>query len=119
LESGRSIITKANIRSFKLDKGTRKKLYCPDCVITIGGYPLVVIEGKAPNTDLDEAHREARLYAAELNGIYPSGVNPVSIICVTNGKSLWVGPVDQSDPTIKMSHAEVDVTPKAWPLRRN
>jgi len=83
-----SILTKANIRRFKIDKGTAGKIYFPDYLIIIAGFPLVVIEAKAPTEDVIEAYREARLYAGEINAQYQSGLNPVQLVIATNGSRL-------------------------------
>lgn len=93
-----SIHTKANIRRFKIDKGTPGKLYFPDYLLVYGGLPLVVIEAKTPGDDLDEAFREARLYATELNATFISGINPVQIVVATDGRKLIAGPTDQELP---------------------
>jgi hypothetical protein len=103
-----SIITKVNIRRFEIDKGTHKKTYFPDYVLTFGGVPLAVIEGKAPGADLSEAYREARLYASELNSIYPSGINPIFAVCATNAHELWLGQPDHSSPKITLHFVDID-----------
>jgi type I site-specific restriction endonuclease len=69
-----AIKTKPNIRQFMLGKGAEQKLYYPDYVIIVAGLPLLIVEAKAPGEDLDEAYREARLYATELRA-YPSRPN--------------------------------------------
>ena len=93
-----SIQTKANIRKFRIGKGDNVKLYFPDYLIVVGGFPLVAIEAKGPDEDLDEAFREARLYAAELNALYESGINPLMRIVATNGSRLVAGMWDQASP---------------------
>src|SRR5438445_1112964 len=70
------IYTKANIRYLEIDKGTSKKVYRPDYIILLAGLPVLIIEAKHPDEDLDEALREARLYSAELNAQHPPGINP-------------------------------------------
>ena len=57
------IRTKANIRKLVIGNGTTSKLHHPDYVLIFFGIPLVVVEVKGPGEDLDEALREARLYA--------------------------------------------------------
>lgn len=100
------IITKTNIRRFDIDKGSQKKLYYPDYVVAIAGLPLAVIEAKGPGVKLDEAYREARLYAAELNALF-TDMNPVSIVCATNGDDFWVGPADIAKPTVELQYEDV------------
>ncbi len=95
------IQTKANIRKFSIEKRTLKKIYYPDYILLSGGIPLAIIEAKPPSDrDLAEAFREARLYAAELNAIYPAGVAPVSFVIASNGVDLWAGPADHQDPAL-------------------
>jgi hypothetical protein len=45
-----------------------------------------------------EGFREAQLYAHEVNKAYPSGINPLSFVLATNGKSILFGNWD-SQPT--------------------
>lgn len=102
------IQTKVNIRKFTLEKRALKKIYYPDYILLSAGLPLVVVEAK-PITDLDlnEAFREARLYATELNALYPPGVAPAYYVIATNGIDLWAGPVDHQDPALKVSVADL------------
>jgi energy-coupling factor transporter ATP-binding protein EcfA2 len=100
------IITKANIRRFDIDKGSQKKLYYPDYVVAIAGLPIAVIEAKGPGVALDEAYREARLYAAELNALF-SDMNPVSVVCATNGDDFWVGAADVANPAVQLQYEDV------------
>lgn len=39
------------------------------------GIPLVVIEAKKPEEDLNKAYVEARLYAQEINAGFPHKIN--------------------------------------------
>ncbi|MET3135355.1 energy-coupling factor transporter ATP-binding protein EcfA2 [Oxalobacteraceae bacterium GrIS 1.11] len=93
-----SIHTKANIKRFKIGKGASEKLYYPDYLLVFGGLPLVVIEAKTPGENLNEAFREARLYATELNASFITGINPVKFILATDGRKTLAGPVDQESP---------------------
>ena len=100
------ILTKKNIRRLTIGKGNDRKSYFPDYLVLLGGIPLVVIEAKEPKEELDEAFREARLYAAEVNAIYRPGVNPLTKVVATNGVRLVAGAWDHEKPQITMSHAE-------------
>lgn len=102
--------TKANLKSFTIGKGASKKVYFPDYVVTKGGLPLLIVEAKTPGEDLMEAFREARLYAVELNAVYPSGLNPASKIVATDGTRILAGAADQADPLHDIAYAEVDAT---------
>jgi hypothetical protein len=95
-------ITKPNIKKIMLDKGTSKKMYYPDYVLLTNGIPSVIVEAKAPGEDIDEAHREGRLYATEVNASYPSGINPCEFVIVTNGKRLTLTKWDSDNLLIDL-----------------
>ncbi len=59
--SDHDIRTKADIRKLQIDKGNKKKLYYPDYAVIVEGYPVLIVEAKAPGSDLEEARREGRL----------------------------------------------------------
>ena len=102
------IHTKINIRKFVIGKGKEQKSYFPDYLITRGGVPLIVVEGKAPGANLEDAFREARLYASELNGCYPSGVNPLKRAIATDGTRLLAGSTDQAQPKYDISYQDIN-----------
>jgi hypothetical protein len=104
-----TILTKHNIRRFSIDKGKQQKSYFPDYMVVIAGFPLLVIEAKKPNEDLQNAYREARLYAAELNAVYPSKLNPVSRILVTDGLKFLAGHADTNEPAVRLEYDDFDV----------
>lgn len=95
--------SKSSIRKLTLDKGSSKKLYFPDYAIIVDGIPSVIVEAKAPGEDLDEAFREARLYAAEVNALYPSGLNPCTRVIATDGQRLLAGCWDQTAPLVDLT----------------
>jgi hypothetical protein len=102
------IFTKPNIQSFEIEKGNAKKVYRPDYILVLAGMPVVVIEAKHPDEDIYEALREARLYAAELNGFHPSGVNPCARLIVSNGKRLLSSPSDTAAPDLDIEFAAIN-----------
>lgn len=102
--------TKVDIRKITIDKGTKKKLYYPDYAIVMDGLPLMIIEAKAPGEDLEEAIREARLYATEINSNYSNGVNPCSIIVVTDGVKLSACYWDEDAPFSSLTISDLDIT---------
>lgn len=93
-----NIYTKLNLRKLDIDKRGNSKLYYPDYIAIIDGFPLVVVEVKRPNEDLVEAYREARLYALEINSLYTSDLNPCKLIIATDGVKLFAGYWDDSKP---------------------
>lgn len=97
-----SIRTKPNTRRLTIGKGSDKKLYYPDYIVVLFGIPIVVVEAKSPDEEVEEGYREARLYAAELNAQFPAGVNPVSTVICSNGKCVLAGRWDNSEPVHKV-----------------
>lgn len=80
--------SKADLRSFVIDKGQSRKKYYPDYVVILRGLPLLIIEAKAPGADLEEALREAALYAHQVNLLFPQKVNPCSRVVATDGINI-------------------------------
>ncbi|WP_430456493.1 type I restriction endonuclease [Rheinheimera sp.] len=111
--SEEDIHTKENIRKVKIDKGIKQKIYYPDYVIIINGLPVAIIEAKAPG-QLDDAYREARLYASEINSSYPADVNPCETIIVTDGVELHIGSWDSSEPTAKILRKQIHPTTEVY-----
>ncbi|AWX14725.1 RNA-binding protein [Mergibacter septicus] len=93
----KNIKTKQSIPSSRIGKGSDKKYYVPDYIVTSKAYPVLVIEAKSPKEELNEGWREARLYAHELNSKYGE-INPVKYVMATNGKIIWYGTPDNSNP---------------------
>jgi hypothetical protein len=91
------LFTKPNIRDFEIDKGRGSKRYFPDYVISLVGIPVMILEAKRPGEDLLSAAREARLYAAELNALYPSEINPCQFCVVSNGLDTQTRAWDSDD----------------------
>lgn len=92
------IQTKVNIRRLSIGKGKEQKLYFPDYLLVVSGFPIVVIEAKGPSESAIEGYRQARLYAAELNALYPHDINPAKYVIATNGKELIFGYADSDQP---------------------
>ena len=93
----KNIKTKKSIPSSRIGKGSDKKHYIPDYIVTSKAYPVFVIEAKSPNEELNEGWREARLYAHELNAKY-NEINPVKFVMATNGKVIWYGTPNTETP---------------------
>ncbi len=106
--SSSDIQSKPNLKSIVIGKGTTKKVFYPDYVITAVGLPMLVVEAKAPGSDLNEAFREARLYAAELNAAFATSLNPVSKVIATDGTRLLAGYTDQSTAKHDLNFSDID-----------
>jgi hypothetical protein len=100
-----NIQTKASLKKILIDKGSSQKLYYPDFAITVSGVPSIIIEAKKPNEDLDEAYRQACLYANELNREYPSKINPCELVIASDGKFIYAGNIDTNKPDFKIPYS--------------
>jgi GTPase SAR1 family protein len=109
-----AVITKQNIRRFVIGKGTSRKSYFPDYIVAVGGFPLIIVEAKRPGEDLLEAYDEARLYASELNAVYPHGINPASRIIASDGRELICGPSDTNKPLHHLEHGDLEPYSEKW-----
>lgn len=108
--SNANIRTKPDIRSIAIDKGRNEKLYFPDYILMLSGFPVCVIEAKKPEEDMEEAFREARLYASEINSSYPTKFNPCEFIIVSDALNTKVGKWDSSTFDIVLKLENVDVS---------
>ena len=97
------IQTKASLKKILIDKGASQKLYYPDFAITVHGVPMIIVEAKKPHEDLDEAYRQASLYASEINKEYPTGTNPCQLVISCDGLKLYAGNYDTNTPQFKIT----------------
>lgn len=99
------IRTKDYLAPAVLDKvAGRQSGYYPDYTVWMRGFPLLVVEAKAPDVPAEVGYREASLYARHLNQAYPTNLNPCRFILATNGITLLAGYWD-SEPEMT-----IDVT---------
>lgn len=96
------IQNKLSLKKLTINKRSNSKLYYPDFLILMEGLPFIVIEVKKPDEDLEEAFREARLYALEANALYKSELNPCKLIIATDGLTLFAGTWDDNEPKFKI-----------------
>lgn len=104
------IRTKANLRQLVIGKRESTKLYYPDYVLMLSGFPVAIVEVKPPRENLADAYREARMYAAELNALFPPGLNPCSRILVSNAHETISSSSDSSTPDHTVLFEEVDAS---------
>lgn len=108
-----AILTKVSIRRFEIDKGRSKKQYYPDYLIHNYGLPLMIVEAKGPEEDIQEGYRQARLYASEINALYPNNISPVKCIIACNGVDFWYGLSDTVEPLNKFKCSDYGVYTQA------
>lgn len=90
--------TKASNRQFPIGKGNSSKLYFPDYIVVLAGFPVLILEAKPPGSDLQKALNEARLYANELNALFEHNFNPCKFTVACNGEELCWSKHDQQAP---------------------
>lgn len=100
------IQTKHSIKKLIIDKGSSSKLYYPDFAIIVEGLPMIIVEAKKPNENLDEAYRQACLYANEINREFPNKINPCELVIACDGLFLYAGYAD-STPIFKLNYEEL------------
>lgn len=101
------VLTKPNTRGLEIGKGATHKLYFPDYIIVIAGLPMIVVEAKAPGEPIEKALTEARLYANELNALFPSGTNPCIRVVACNGDTLATAPTDVAEPDLVLNFSQL------------
>lgn len=97
------ILTKSRLKQKIIGKGKSQKYYYPDYMVEIRGIPVLVIEAKKPDENLEAAFSEARLYAEEINASFPHNINVCQFIIVCSGTETWVGYSDQAEPILRLS----------------
>lgn len=104
------IATKEYLAPTSLDKGAGKKTgYFPDYVVYLLGQPIIVVEAKAPHVAIEEGYREGRLYAGELNKLFPPNVNPVAYVLSCNGRHLSYGKWDSERDLVTVDVSDLRV----------
>lgn len=101
------VLTKLSIRRLEIGKGAARKLYYPDYLVLLAGLPVLVVEAKAVAEDPLDGLDEARLYAGEINALFPSGLNPCAHVLSCNGERLLYGAWDSSTPILDLKFADI------------
>jgi hypothetical protein len=104
------VVTKLSIRRLEIGKGASSRLYYPDYLVALAGLPVLIIEAKAVGESVDAALYEARLYANEVNALFPHNVNPVKRVLACNGMEVWTSPIDTASPDLVLRHEELTAT---------
>ena len=106
--ASKNILTKPDIRIFAGGKHRKRKELRPDYILSLRGIPMVVVEAKHPKDKLSVGLNDARMYANELNSVYPHGFNPVKLIFASNGKKLGLQYVDEESPFLEIDLKDVN-----------
>lgn len=87
-----NLFSKEYLAPTAIDKGAKVPGgYYPDFSIWIHGFPILLVEAKAPGVPVEQAYREASLYARHLNSQRPTGLNPASFIVASSGTRVLFG----------------------------
>ena len=93
------IRTKDSIEQLPIPRGRSTELYRPDYVLLDSrNRPVMVIDAKSPNENIDDWVYQPAGYASAINRTYPSGENPVRYGVLCNGVTLAVYPWDSNTP---------------------
>jgi hypothetical protein len=104
-----NLATKKHLAPVALDKSAGKVSgYYPDYLVWMRGFPVLVVEAKAPDVPAETGYREASLYARHLNQQYPPNLNPCRFVLATNGKKILAGYWD-SQPALECPVANLQV----------
>lgn len=100
--------TKEYMEPTQIDKGAGKRVgYIPDYSVWLGGFPLVIVEAKAPDETVEKALREARLYAGEINKRYPPNINPIGYVLACNGEQVAITQWDSETEILIAKAADI------------
>lgn len=90
-----NFFSKEYLAPSEIDKGAKVTGgYYPDFSVWINGFPVVLVEAKAPGVPVEQAYREAQLYARHLNTQRPAGLNPANFIIASSGTRVLFGKWD-------------------------
>ena len=90
---------KTSIDSIRVGQGRRKVPYKPDYILSVDGLPVVVIDAKSPDENIDNWVSQCSSYCLEINRLF-NGFNPVKYFVLTNGVLTKLFRWDQSDEII-------------------
>ena len=98
-----SVKAKDYLAPAPLDKAAGKTGgYFPDYSVWEKAFPVLIVEVKGPDVEVEIGYREASLYARHLNQAYRTKLNPSRYIVSTNGRRLLAGYWD-SPPVVAVS----------------
>lgn len=114
------VLRKKSIREIIIGKGSKRENYKPDYVLLdSGNTPIVVIDAKSPEENLENYVYQVSSYALYLNRKY-TNKNPVLYTILTNGHKFVVYPWDSEQPVFFLEFEEfVDNNEKFLELRSN
>jgi len=95
------IKTKQSIKQLSISKGRRKELYKPDYVLYSGKKPVIVVEAKAINENVDDFIYQGSNYSLLLNQAYKNE-NPIKFFILSNGIITKLFKWDENQPIMTL-----------------
>ncbi|WP_373525815.1 restriction endonuclease subunit M [Nostoc sp.] len=92
---------KTSIDSIRVGQGRRKILYKPDYIVSVDSLPVIVIDAKSPDENIDNWVSQCSSYCLEINKLF-DGFNPVKYFVLTNGILTKLFRWDQSGEIITL-----------------
>ncbi|MBN1468546.1 MAG: N-6 DNA methylase [Fusobacteriaceae bacterium] len=102
--SDKNILTKSHLKSYKIEKGKKKKEYIPDyviCLDTRGDKPVLVIDAKSPEQSSLDGVEDSQLYTSILRRNLKKP-KPEQYCIGSNGKEFIVKEYESDDIKIKL-----------------
>lgn len=112
-----NIKTKQSIKKLTISQGRRKETYKPDYVLYKEKKPVILVEAKATNEDIDEFIYQGAGYCLLLNQTF-KGENPLQFFILSNGLITKVFKWDESKPIMTLKFEDfIDKSPKYIKLK--
>lgn len=100
-----NIKTKESIEKLTIGKGSRKEKYKPDYVLVINQKPVLCIDAKDPNENVDDYIYQTSGYSLALNQKYKDE-NPVKYFILTNGIIFKLFKWDEEKPILTLEFGD-------------
>lgn len=101
------ISLKESISEFAVGKGSKKILYKPDYIVKTSGIPIIVIDAKSPDQNIQEWEHQCSSYCLELNKEFD--YNPVEYFVLSNGLSTSLYKWDKRSALINLGFEDFNV----------
>jgi type I restriction enzyme M protein len=98
------IRSKTSLKEIKVGKGSKSELYKPDYILLDKEVPVVVVDAKAPDENVDDWALQCSSYCLELNKKFD--YNPVRYYIISNGLETSVYEWDREKPILSASFNE-------------
>jgi energy-coupling factor transporter ATP-binding protein EcfA2 len=108
------ILTKKNIKKLKIGKSRPEKRYHPDYIVVVNSVPVLIVEAKSPDKNVEDGLREARMYAHEINSKFESNVDPLRRVISSNYNHTLYGYWNESNELGSFQKEDANVVTKQF-----